>query len=571
MLDTAVSALNTAVLELRRQADELEETRFRLEAQRMHYQALFDFAPDAYIVTDFRGIIRSANEAAHKLLDFEKPFLVGKPLTLYIANEERPRFLTYLAALQNTPVRQEWELRVQPRGAADFDGLLTVSWMDAAHTGEQDQPTLLWLIRDITEQKLTKRLLTEVTTELELRVEQRTLELRAANERLQREIDERERAQRAEHEQCVFAEALRDTALSLTGTLDLPEVLDRILFNLRRVIDHDAAAIVLVNGDGMTITRSRHAQPSATSVISEAELSKRAFAALKTVIDNRVPLVISEWDTLDNPLAASLPPNQGYRSAVGLPLMVQDNVIGILLFLGEQSGQFVAAQVDYLQAFAATAASAIRNVMAHEQSRALARADERQRFARELHDAVTQTLFTASLIADSLPYLWKQDPEEAVEQVEQLKSLNRGALAEMRTLLLELRPEHLAKVELVDHLKRLVAALQARKHVTVDLVIKDGDPLPHEVRFAFYRIAQEAINNIVKHARATHVQIRFFSTGTRADLSISDNGVGFVKRRMTTGIGMETMRERAEAVGARLKITSRRSRGTTVNVVWSGE
>ena len=570
-LSAAIRALDAAEVELLRETEELAETRHRLEIERLQYQALFDFAPDAYIVTDPNGVIRNANDVAYQLLNFEKPFLIGKPLALYIAQKDLARFRESLSRLEMIPFRQEWEFCVRPRVSAPFDALLSVGWMEADAAVQRTRQSLRWLIRDITEQSATKRLLTEAQTELEQRVEQRTLELRAANARLQQEIGERERAQRAEHEQRGFAEALRDTALSLTGALSLTEVLDKVLNNLRKVIVHDAAAVVLFDKNGISVVRSRHTHPSLIGTISEEALAEQAISALKTVIEQRVPFVASGWDANDNPLTPSLPSDRSYRSAVGLPLRVQDEVIGLLLFLSEQAEQFIAAQLDYLQAFAATAASAIRNVMLHEQSRALARADERQRFARELHDAVTQTLFTASLIADSLPYLWKQDPLDALEQVEQIKSLNRGALAEMRTLLLELRPEHLAKVELVDHLKRLVAALQARKHVEVDMTIEDGDPLPYEVRFAFYRIAQEAINNIVKHARATRVQIRFVSTGTRAELSISDNGVGFVKRQTSMGVGIENMHERADAISARLKISSRRSHGTTVTVVWSRE
>ncbi len=136
-------------------------------------------------------------------------------------------------------------------------------------------------------------------------------------------------------------------------------------------------------------------------------------------------------------------------------------------------------------------------------------AAERSRLARELHDAVTQTLFSASLIAEVLPRLWAKDPERGQQQLEEVRLLTRGALAEMRSLLLELRPEALAKAKMDDLLRQLGRAMTGRTGVPVSVSADVQCPLPAEVQVALYRIAQEALNNAAKHAEASQVDVRF--------------------------------------------------------------
>jgi signal transduction histidine kinase len=135
-------------------------------------------------------------------------------------------------------------------------------------------------------------------------------------------------------------------------------------------------------------------------------------------------------------------------------------------------------------------------------------AAERNRLARELHDAVTQTLFAASLIAEVLPDLWDMDEAEAHRSTEELRQLTRGALAEMRTLLFELRPAALNQARLPDLLRQLSEAVMGRKRLPICLEVVGDCEIPGDVKVEIYRIAQESLNNVVKYARATRVEIR---------------------------------------------------------------
>ncbi len=208
--------------------------------------------------------------------------------------------------------------------------------------------------------------------------------------------------------------------------------------------------------------------------------------------------------------------------------------------------------------------------MLAEQLREKAAADERQRLARDLHDAVTQTLFSASLIAEVLPRLWRKDRPEARRRLEELRRLTRGALAEMRMLLLELRPGALGEVGLVELLRQLTEAIAAQTRLRLELRFRGKCGVPAEVQVALYRVAQEALNNLVKHSGATEAEVRLSCRAGVAELTVSDNGSGFDPRAVSPrSLGLRIMHERVEAVSATLKIEGRAGGGTSVRAVWS--
>jgi signal transduction histidine kinase len=210
-----------------------------------------------------------------------------------------------------------------------------------------------------------------------------------------------------------------------------------------------------------------------------------------------------------------------------------------------------------------------------ESEREKAVLDERNRLARELHDAVTQTLFSASLLAEAIPKSWQEDPAEAEMLLNDLRQLSRGALAEMRTLLLELRPAVLADVEMRELLRQLTEAAGARENIKFHLESEEESKLPLDVHFCFYRIAQEALNNIVKHAQCENVTIIYKAISNAVDqpleveLNIRDDGVGFdLTKTPPERMGLGIMQERAQSIGADLSISSQEGQGTRVQLNW---
>jgi signal transduction histidine kinase len=228
---------------------------------------------------------------------------------------------------------------------------------------------------------------------------------------------------------------------------------------------------------------------------------------------------------------------------------------------------FAPSLLNGLQVFAHQTAIAITNAKLYQQGQALAVLEDRQRLARDLHDAVTQTLFSANMIAEMLPRQWEHSPEEVRHGLNQMHYLTRGALAEMRLLLMELRPEALEGVILSRLVTQLSEAFTGQTGIVPALVITGERALPQEVKVAFYRIAQEALNNISKHARATQVTISLAFHDMGVTLMISDNGRGFIAEQTKSGsLGLKIMRERAEKINARFQIESLPGIKTTLTV-----
>jgi PAS domain S-box-containing protein len=193
---------------------------------------------------------------------------------------------------------------------------------------------------------------------------------------------------------------------------------------------------------------------------------------------------------------------------------------------------------------------------------------ERTRLARDLHDAVTQTLFSASLIAEVLPDIWDLNQAEGRKRLEELRQLTRGALAEMRTLLVELRPNALTEIPLPDLLRQLCESLIGRARLPIQLNVEGKRKLSPDVQISLYRITQEALNNVVKHAKATQVVVVLRLNGD-VRLSVADNGCGFDPAAVPPDhLGLKIMHERADAIGADLSIYSEPGEGTQISVVW---
>jgi signal transduction histidine kinase len=259
---------------------------------------------------------------------------------------------------------------------------------------------------------------------------------------------------------------------------------------------------------------------------------------------------------------------ENIHSFVHVPIKVADDVFGVFTLNYTERRTITPDEVRLLLSLAQRAGLAIQNARLFEQAEQAAVLEERQRLARELHDAVTQTLFSASLIAEVLPRLAVRQPDQLGPRLEELRRLNRGALAEMRTLLLELRPSSLSEVPFGDLLNQLVEAANARS--TTEYVLRiDGEPfaLDAEAQVTLYRLVQEALNNISKHAQASRAEVQLGWRSGTLELSIVDDGCGFDASEVPAGhLGLPFMSERASAIGALLDIVSHPGDGTTVRI-----
>jgi signal transduction histidine kinase len=257
----------------------------------------------------------------------------------------------------------------------------------------------------------------------------------------------------------------------------------------------------------------------------------------------------------------------GTGSGVVVPLKVKGQVIGVLDVESHQKNAFDQRDVAVMQLLANQVAVAIENARLYEKAQALAALQERQKLARELHDSVSQALYGLALGTRTARTLLDRDPAQAAEPLDYCLSLAEAGLAEMRALIFELRPESLETEGLVAALAKQAAAAQARHNLPVETALGPEPDAPLPVKETIYRIAQEALNNAVKHAGATQLRMSLDSSGGQLRLEIQDNGTGFDPAREYPGhLGLKSMRERAERLRGEFEIHSTPGRGTRIRV-----
>ncbi len=382
------------------------------------------------------------------------------------------------------------------------------------------------------------------------------------------DITERKALEEAEQQQRIFAEALRDIATILTSTLDLDEVLERILANIDGLVEHHKASITLLDQAGArVVTRRSRLKRDTQELVAENLLEIEDASLLQRQLSSRDVIVINDLFAEDefrqNARKAKV------RSYIGVPIRWQNDLIGFMNIFGNQVDGFTEEDIERLRAFAEQCAIAIQNAKIYRQSQELATLEERQRLARDLHDSVSQSLFTVSAMAESALRRWDKDRARAHELVEEVHQMTVTALSEMRILLMELRPDSLTKVGLKQLFEQYLGPIQSRRGFELDLDIAEVPQLPPDVQITFYRIVQESLNNIEKHAKATRVAVSVRDLIDHLELVIHDNGRGFDRSKVAaSSLGLGIMLERADAINASLSLESSPGEGTKIILTW---
>ena len=238
-----------------------------------------------------------------------------------------------------------------------------------------------------------------------------------------------------------------------------------------------------------------------------------------------------------------------------------------------EAGYYTERQAELIKAIASQASVAVENSRLLAQAHNTARLEERQRLARELHDSVTQALFSTNLIARSLELLLEREGTYSpgvMDKITDLRELTQGALAEMRALIFELRPGALEEEGLMEALRKHAAGIEGRQELVVDIKDNGDRQLPRlkpAAEKALYRIAQEALHNVVKHARATRVDLSIGCKGDFVTMQVTDNGIGFNPDEVGAGhMGLGTMGQRAATLLGEYLVSSRPGEGTSVTV-----
>jgi PAS domain S-box-containing protein len=512
--------------------------RKRLEAQ---YRAVFEATGDGLVIYTMDGVMVEANPAFCAMNGYSCEELVGNNVAMLVHPDLQGLLGEFIDTIGSGGSLHARATNVRKDGTTfpvDVHG--TVFQYESA-------PHILGVARDVTEQVEAHEL-------LEQRVAERTTEL----------------------------ETVLEVSHNVASVLELEPLLNLILEQLLVVTEYSWAAVLglegnrLVrlagSGDGGAVPGHYSFALGDPGVGLAWEPLRKGECLIADDLADEEPLARTYRQLfVEHP---EMPPAGGARSWLLVPLMFQGRTIGAISLLHPQPGAYTQHHAQLVRAIADQAAVAIENARLYEQAQQAAALEERQRLARELHDAVTQTLFSASLIAEVLPRLWKRDPEAGRKRLEDVRALTRGALAEMRTLLLELRPTAIVEAELGELLRQLGDVLTGRGRLSVRVTAEGEARLPADVQLALYRIAQEALNNIDKHARASQVEVSLVCGANNVRLRIKDDGCGFDVRAKRDArlahFGMTGMRDRAKAVGAAFSMHSRPGQGTEVRVRWRG-
>jgi PAS domain S-box-containing protein len=506
-----------------------EATLIEREAQ---YRGIFEATSDGLIIARMDGQIIEANPAICAMYGYEYDELINMNLTALVHVDYHPLVAEMLEKIQSG---QEFVVQAVDRRKDGSPFHVEIHGSSLVYAG---QPHLLSVVRDVTERVRAVQL-------LEQRVEGRTREL----------------------------SALLDVSRNIASTLELESLLDLILDQLKTVVDYDSAALFALEGGELVPLNDRG--PLSREQARRYHAMATHIGVERCEIQDGEPVIVTDVRG-GAPLARILQEAAGgeqetvlgpARSWMCVPLVIQERVVGMLSLSHRKANYYTPQHAGLARAIASQAATAIENAQLYEQAQRLAVLEERQRLARELHDSVSQALYGIGLGARTARTLLDRDPSRAAEPLDYVLSLAEAALAEMRALIFELRPDSLREEGLVAALVRQAAVLRASHHLEVQTEFGDEPELSFQVKEGLYRIAQEALNNVAKHARASRVCLRLEAGDGQIVLAVEDNGIGFDPLGEYPGhMGLHSMHERAEKLGATLALESAPGEGTRLQL-----
>jgi PAS domain S-box-containing protein len=364
-----------------------------------------------------------------------------------------------------------------------------------------------------------------------------------------------------------------DVSQRIASTLELEPLLYLILDQIAPIIPYSGAAIYTLEDNRLKV--AAYQLPDLPSLPPSLFLPLVDAGIFGAVITEKEVIILDDVDGKP-PLAYAFaelgiqPDPSIFRhshSWIGIPLIVRDKVTGLLSLTHDQPGYYTQIHARLAQAITNQVAVAIENARLYEQAQDLATLEERNRIARELHDSVTQLLYGISLYSTATSRsVRKKNFEQVEKNLGEIKDNALQALQEMRLLILELNPPLLQKHGLVAALKASLESIESRAGLETELRTDGVVRLPGAIEPDLYRIAMEALNNLVRYARAKKVSVDLQMRSNWVILDIFDNGVGFNLEyaRMGGGMGIQNMEQRARKLGGRLEITSSPGGGTRI-------
>jgi len=355
------------------------------------------------------------------------------------------------------------------------------------------------------------------------------------------------------------SESLQRTTTALLQKLTLDEVLEIVGSEAQKLTGATGSAVLLKEDEGwLRVTISTgDPLPALERVPVEYSLAGKVMQKGALTYVNDPANQVQAYHH-----------NPDLQALLVVPLRVEDISIGVIDVVNK-SGGFTEEDIRIASLFADQAAIAIKNTRLHQQVEKLAVMEERQRLARELHDSVTQSLYSVTLYADATRMaLVSENMDVASENLNELRNMAREAMLDMRLLIFELHPPILEKEGLVFAIQTRLESVEARSGVKADFTVEGERRLPLHIEAELYRIAQEALNNVVKHAKAEFVRIDFQFYERLFRMKVWDNGKGFdpTSAAQSGGQGLRGIEERIQRINGKLLVDSSPGNGTNIIV-----
>jgi two-component system nitrate/nitrite sensor histidine kinase NarX len=353
----------------------------------------------------------------------------------------------------------------------------------------------------------------------------------------------------------------------LASTLDFEQVRKTVLKEIVQLFHVTGAGIWLVDEESralvcvQSLNQAGEAVPDSTLALWEPQAA-HAFRLGRTLVT--ADTATGEWPATPAVGAGAAE----VQPLACVPMQARETVLGVLLLEYHSIKRVNAADISILESIAAAAASAFENIRLYQKAQELAILQERQRLAITLHEAINQSLFSAGLIAEVLPRLIERDPAQASDAVQDLRKLLRGAVTDLREVLVELQPSLVDHEDFSDLLRQLAAGYTGRTGTTVAINVAANVTFPVRVQEALYQLCREVFTNIAKHADATQVWVELTRKSEGVAIVIRDNGCGLDLGRLPTGhFGLAMMQQQATQIGAAFYIVSEIGQGTEINIL----
>ena len=515
-----------------------EAEREQAEQTRAQLAAIVESSNDAIIGRTVDGIITSWNKGAERLYGYSAEEAIGQPITILASSDQPDRIKRNFETIKRGERVEPYEtvrLRKDGRPIHVSVGVSPVLDVSGKIVGVS---SITW---DITERK-------------------------RAGDRIK---------------------ALHDINLAVTSTLDLATILQILLEKIDVLLPYAAAHIRLVNKS------TGHIEPIACHNIDQAKWKAGAEAIQhsihRTIVQSKRPMILRNLQQDERVSRKDFYRQHGLVSYIGLPLIVKEEVIGVLSLLTKEQHEFTGEEIAFAETLAKQASVAIHNSQLYEQSKKLsqdllanerqiralvsgliyAQDDEAKRIARALHDESGQLLATVYIALDEMA---KETPT-AKKPLEKIKGLLDQIEERLRNLSHELHPTILDHLGLLPSFEFLAQQISKRTGIQVTIEGATNKRFSPLLELTLYRVAQEALNNAARHSHASKVHVRLRENERLIQCALEDNGIGFDPKaisgwpgRMGSGLGLAGMRERIEALNGTFQVLSAPGQGTKLAI-----